>query len=184
MKVLLIFLWSFVVPLGGNCFYIELYGTVVEHFSGDPMKGVQVRVLVDGAQVFFKETKGNGKFKFVIDRETEYLVEFAKEYFVTKRVALNTKGIPPMSDIPFFEIELEMDLFPFVEGVDYSVLDEPMGMATYDDRIRNMRWDNKYKKRQAALYNKFWYQYEKAFNAPRSKKEKLPEQPEIWPPKE
>lgn len=173
-----------ILPFTSSAFYIELYGTVVEHFSSDPMKDVYVRVYAEGSQVFFKRTKGNGKFKFQIDREKEYVIEFTKLHFVTKRVAIDTRNIPPMSDIPFFEIELEMDMFPFVEGVDYTVLEQPLGSAQYDDNLRNMRWDNKYKQKMAALYNRFWYEYERAFNGKRLKPESQPKGPENWPPKE
>lgn len=184
MRTLVLSIVMVLLPVLCSAFYIELYGTVREYFSADPMKDAEVRVYSDGSQVFFKKTKANGKFKFRIERERDYLIEFSGKNMVTKRVAINTQGIPAMSDIPFFEIELEMDLFPFVEGVDYSVMEQPLGRASYDDRIKNIRWDNKYKKRQAALYNRFWYEYEKAFNGPRPKPEKQPAQPTAWPPKE
>jgi len=107
----------------------------------------------------------------------------SKEHCVTKRLGSDTRNIPPDSDVPFFEMELEIDLFPYVEGVDYSVMEFPLGIAHYDNTIKNMNWSSKHSRKMAALYNKFWYDYEKAFYSKRRKPEAKPENPESWPPK-
>ena len=169
------------LPLLSSAFYIELKGQVIEHFSSDPLKNVYVRVYADGAQRFFKKTKGNGKFKFNIERETVYTIEFHMEHMVAKMVQIDTRDIPAMTDVPFFQIELEIDLFPYIDGLDYSVFREPLGKAKYDNSLKNISWDKLYARKQKAAFNKFWWHYEKAFYARTPKREKMPKAPQNWP---
>lgn len=166
-------------PLRSKAFHIELYGQVLEHFSSDPLKAVFVRVYIGGTQKFFKKTTANGKFRFRIEREEEYIIEFTMEHMVSKRLLINTKNIPAQSEIPFYEMELEMDLFPYVEGIDYEVLDQALGKAYYDKNRKNMVWDSAYKKNYGAKYAKFWWHYERAFYG---KTVKSPKKPKKWPP--
>lgn len=182
MKKHLSLLLLLLLPLISSAFHIELYGQVVEHFSNDPMKDVYVRVYADGDQKFFKRTKANGKFRFRIERETVYTIEFVKEHLITKKLQIDTRNIPAVPDVPFFEMELEMDLFPFVDGVDYAVLDEPLGKAEYDTQLRNMTWNSQYRKEYSAKYSKFWWHYERAFYSKNTKREKSPKKPKNWPP--
>ncbi len=181
MKKHLTLLLILLVPMISSAFYIELYGQVVEHFSSDPMKDVYVRVYADGAQKFFKRTKANGKFKFRIERETLYTIEFVREHMITKKLQVDTRNIPAVPDAPFFEMELEMDLFPYVEDVDYSVFKEPLGLAEYDVSLKNMSWNTSYRKKHAAMYAKFWWHYERAFYKKNTNYEKAPKKPQNWP---
>lgn len=169
------------LPLVSHAYYIELYGQVIEHFSSDPLKKVYVRVYSDGAQEFFKTTKGNGAFSFKIERDKVYTVEFVKKYLVTKTVQVDTRNMPDDIDgVPFFGLELEIDLFPYLNGLDYSVFKKPLGKAKYSKPLNNFSWDKKYALQQKMAYNKFWSTYEKAFFGKPVKYEEMPKKPKNW----
>ena len=169
------------LPIFSSAFYIELFGQVIEHFSTDPVKDVYIRVYADDVQKFFKRTKSNGKFKFQLEREVVYTIEFVKEYMITKKLQVDTRNIPAVPDAPFFEMELEMDLFPYVEEVDYGIFKEPLGLAKYNAALGNMSWDGAYKRKYGAMYANFWWHYERAFYEKRTKHEKIPQKPQNWP---
>lgn len=184
-SILLLFL-----ALHVHGFHIELKGVVTEHFSGDPLKKVKVYVYEDGEQKFFQLTKSSGKFSFMIDRESNYTVEFTREHFVTKRVTIDTHGIPAIPDVPFFEMFVQMALFPELEGVDYELFEKPLGHAVYRSTIKNMAWDGEYDKKMTPLVKRFLHDYERAFwrkerglePVPSRETQRTPKAPDTWPP--
>ena len=92
-------------------FYVKLSGIVTDHFSGDPVKGAQVRLLKAGKYESEAVTKGDGRYELTLDRGWRYAVWYSAEGMVTKHVNIDTEEVPPYPDVPFFEMDVQMTLF-------------------------------------------------------------------------
>ena len=153
-------------------FYIRLYGLVTEHFTGEPMKGVLVRVLRDSIPLDEVTTKGNGQYEFFMDRGAAYTIWFSRQDLVTKHVRIDATEIPVFPDVPFYEMDVQMTLFTWVEGMDYSVFDQPLGEALYKHSVRNLSWNVEYTEKLRPIIAEAMDGYEKLVNkgVPRKKK--------------
>ena len=124
-----------------QAFYVEMHGVVTDYFTGDPVKEVQVRMVKDGIERETVITKRDGKYNFILDRGYTYLVWFYKNGMVTKHVKIDATGIPPIPDVPYFELDVQVTLFTWVEGVDFTVFEQPIGLAEYVHSVRKLTWD-------------------------------------------
>ncbi|MEZ4756559.1 MAG: hypothetical protein R2817_07025 [Flavobacteriales bacterium] len=127
-----------------SAFHIRLHGIVTEHFSGDAMKGVQVRLVKDSVERETVITSGNGKYEIFLERGYDYVVWFHRKDMVTKHVRIDAREIPMFPDVPFYEMDLQITLFEWIEGFDFGLLDAPIGMSAYKHSVRNLNWDISY----------------------------------------
>ena len=125
-------------------FYVELHGVVTDYFTGDPIKDVQVRMVKDGIERETVFTKRDGQYSFILDRGYTYLIWFYKEGLVTKHVKIDANNIPPIPDVPYFDMDVQVSLFSWVEGVDFTVFEQPLGLAEYVHSVRKLTWDIEY----------------------------------------
>lgn len=144
-------------------FSVILSGQVTELFSGDPVKGALVRVMKAGEEDQQRITRGDGRYKFELERGWKYEVWFSKKHMVTKHVVIDTREIPPYPDVPFFEMDLQMTLFPWLADVDLSAFEEALGMAAFKPSVRNMSWDMPYTTQMRPVFSKVMDEYEKTY---------------------
>lgn len=144
-------------------FSVILSGQVTELFSGDPVKSSLVRVLKAGQEDQQQITRGDGRYKFELERGWKYEVWFSKKNMVTKHVVIDTREIPAYPDVPFYEMELQMTLFPWLADVDLSAFDEALGLAAFKASVRNMSWDMPYTTEMRPVFSKVMDEYEKTY---------------------
>lgn len=145
-------------------FNVKLGGKVTEFFSGDAMKGVLVRVLKAGQEDQQRITRADGRYDFVLDRGWKYEVWYSKKGMVTKHVIIDTREIPAYPDVPFYEMDLQMTLFPWIAELDLGAFEEPLGMAAFKASVRNMSWDMPYTQQMRPVFSKVMDEYEKTYN--------------------
>jgi len=97
-------------PSMASAFHIRLYGLVTEHFTGDPMKGVQIRLVKDSIERETLVTVWNGKYELFLERGYEYQIWFHRTDLVTKHVLIDARDIQLFPDVPFYEMDLQMTL--------------------------------------------------------------------------
>lgn len=68
LKVLFVLLALFAFGNAAQAFHIHLYGVVTEHFSGEALKGIQVRLVKDSIERETVVTAWNGKYE--LDRKS------------------------------------------------------------------------------------------------------------------
>jgi len=124
-----------------SAFHIRLHGLVTEHFSGNALKGVQVRLVKDSIERETFITTGSGRYEIFLERGYDYVVWFHRKDMVTKHVRIDARAIPLFPDVPFFEMDLQITLFTWIPDFDFGVLEEPIGMAAYKHSVRNLNWD-------------------------------------------
>lgn len=128
-------------PGSGQAFYIRLHGLITEHFSGMAMKGVQVRLVKDSIDRETIITTGNGKYELFLERGYDYQVWFHRADLVTKHVVIDAREVPLFPDVPFYDMDLQIAMFTWMEGFDFSIFDAPVAKAAYKQSVRNLNWD-------------------------------------------
>lgn len=144
-------------------FNVKLGGQVTELFSGDPIKGTLVRLLKAGQEDQQKVTRSDGRYEFTLERGWKYEVWFSKKNMVTKHVVIDTRDIPPYPDVPFYEMDLQMTLFPWIADLDFKPFEEALGLAAYKANVRNMSWDQPYTEQMRPVFSKVMDEYEKTY---------------------
>ncbi|MBK9273073.1 MAG: hypothetical protein IPM49_00850 [Flavobacteriales bacterium] len=147
MMLLVMLLTGLAAQAQRERFYIRLYGLVTEYFTGDPEKGVLVRVLRDSVPLDETVTRSNGTYEFLLDRGAIYTVWFSRKDLVTKHVRIDAREIPVFPDVPFYEMDVQMTMIQWIEGGDYQVFDLPLGEALYKHSVRNLSWNVEYTER-------------------------------------
>ena len=151
-------------PQRAGAFYIQLHGQVTDYFSGDGLKGMQVRLVKDSIDRETVVTGRKGEYELVLERGYEYVVWFSGQGRVTKHVRIDTREVPPIPDVPFFDMDLQMTMCLWIDGVDFSILDQPIAEASYKHSIRNLTWDTEHTERVRKRLSKVMADYEHAFH--------------------
>jgi len=164
-------LLAVVLLLGMNspadAFHIHLYGTVTEHFTGEALKGVQIRLVKDSIERESVITTWNGKYELYLERGYDYQVWFSRKDMVTKHVRIDAREIPLYPDVPFFEMDLQMTAVEWVEDFDFSAFDAPVALAEYKHSVRNLNWNTDYTDRRRTELARVMVQYERHLAAKR-----------------
>ena len=89
---------------------------------------------------------GKSDMKLVLKPNCDYILEFNKPGYITKKISFSTK-IPAgrlkqgMDDFPF-----KIHLFPQVDDVNIVVFNQPVGIIYYDRLIDDLNFDTDYTK--------------------------------------
>lgn len=147
-NVFLLALFS-VLQIGvfGQSEIILIHGGVKDTESMKKMEGVTVKVFQNGKELESVTTSGSGKYEFELPLGFNYIIQFSKQDFVTKKLEMNTKGIP-MEDLEGgFQMTVDMSLFAMLEGFNTSILDAPIGKASFDPVRNSVEFDYDYTSR-------------------------------------
>lgn len=148
-----------------NAFHIRMHGLVSEYFTGDGLKQVQVRLVKDSIEreTVFTDWKGN--YEIYLERGYDYQVWFYRKDMVPKYVRIDAREIPLFPDVPFYDMDVQITLFAFIERFDFELFDRPVGMASYKHSVRNLSWDIEYTERMRAETERVMVLYERAIGA-------------------
>lgn len=123
---------------------ISIYGVVRDHSDNKKIPNVDIVVFENGKKLFTKKTNLNGKYDFVLEFNKTYKIEYIYPYYVTKYLTINATDVPDIDRIGGFEMNIDMTLFKEIEGLDVSLLKDPIGKAQFDASKGEMAWDMAY----------------------------------------
>lgn len=165
--LLFVVLWWSLLPCAGQKppqrFYVQLSGVVTDHFTGDPVKGALVRLLKAGKQEAEVITRSDGRYSFELDRGWHYSVWYSCDGRITKYVDVNTEGVPAYPDVPYYEMDVQMTLFLWIDDFDFSLFQQPIAEASYKQSVRNLSWDGEYTEHMRTRLSQVMDEYEKAY---------------------
>lgn len=102
--------------------------------EGD-FSNVKITLYRDSEQVSVRNVAKNGKFSYTLDFGYDFIFEFSKEDFVTKKIRIST--YVPQSvlerDSRFPPCKFSIELFRFFPGIDLSIFDQPIGVIMYNN---------------------------------------------------
>jgi len=93
------------------------------------------------------KTPTTGKFTFMLLPDNDYLIEISKVGYVSKKISISTKDVPAdkvKKGFPPYPIQIS--LFKEIEGLDVSILEQPIGKVKYDEKKDNFYEDQTYTK--------------------------------------
>jgi tetratricopeptide (TPR) repeat protein len=120
--------------------YLEVRGT--SEMDMEPLARATASLYEGNTMVKSMQTAGDGSFSFRLEINKEYTIVLEKEGLVSKRISFNTAM--PDEEKGAWMNEFSMGLVKRCEGVDYSVLKEPVDKVSFDNKRREFVSDKEY----------------------------------------
>ena len=116
-------------------------GSLKHEETKQRLDNVTVSVLSGGVAFDEIEVDRNGTYFLDLPLRNDYMIVFRAEGMVAKRVAINSANTP-VGELPDgFMFDLDMSLFDVIEGFDESIMETPIGIASFDDRSGRIQFD-------------------------------------------
>jgi len=115
-------------------------------YRDSKIEGAVIKLFQENLVVKKYVTKSNGKFKFLLFGESEYMIEVSKDKFVTERISINTKVDGPIFANPMFQFSIDLMKASKFEGIDLSRMDFPTALIKYDRKLEDYSYDKAYAK--------------------------------------
>lgn len=149
-----IILFAFgVLPLlaGAQTWQFPFTGKI-EEFDEKKQKDVSLEAALvtlykGGSLLNQTTTQSNGKFKFVLDPNTDYTLTVTKNGYIMKKFTINTFNVPDeRSKEGFAGMDITVVLFKTYPGLDYSCLDKPIAKISYNSSkdVEDFDYDRAY----------------------------------------
>ncbi len=139
---------------------VYVYGTVKDYTTAKKLDGVTVTVFKDGTKFASVVTSANGKYEYNLDYGYEYKLLFEKPGMVGKNVTINTRSIPEEQRVGGLAMNVEMTLFTDIPGIDYTILQQPIGKSKYDPGTQMLAWDLQYTEQMRAELDRLQKEYD------------------------
>ena len=119
---------------------LRVQGHARDAFTRLPMRDVVVVLECDGVRTEQRTTRIDGFYRFDVPVGSRYLIRFEKVGLVPRHVVFDTRAVP-REWVDALEADLDMRLFPPLDGMDSALVNAPAGTATWDPAGENMVWD-------------------------------------------
>ena len=132
---------------------VSIFGVVRDHDDNKKISGVSIEVKQDGNKYNTLSSNASGKYEFVISFDHDYEIIYTYPDYVTKFLTIDTRNVPSEEKEGGYEMNIDMTLFRRIEGLDVSILDNPIGKAQFDQGEGKMGWDMDYTRQMQAQIN-------------------------------
>ncbi len=125
---------------------LYLYGKVRDFITGGPAWPFAV-VAVDAHDTTYAvraRTNAQGRYELLLHAGRQYVVVYHADRQLPKYVLIDARGPSATQWKDGFAMQVDMMLVPPVEGVDASVLKEPVGRCAFDRATGGFGWDKAY----------------------------------------
>ena len=139
---------------------VTVFGTVKDNVSQRKLEGVTITVYKNGAKLLEVQTNASGKYEVNLDYGSDYKVMCAKTGFVGKNITIDTRNVPEEERAGGHGMNIDFTMMVEIQGVDYSILNEPFGKAKYVGAAGNFEWDMEYTARMRDAQARLMKEYE------------------------
>ncbi|RLD63804.1 MAG: hypothetical protein DRJ01_02725 [Bacteroidetes bacterium] len=136
--------------------YLEVKGTAKS--DRRVIKNAKIEIYRNFVKVKTITTDESGKFDFKLDLNRNYIVKFVKKGLVSKKVSFIT--VLPKDEIGIWTYRFSIDLFPMVEGLDISILENPIAKIKYNEVYGEFDFDEEYTEEMFKKIENLLNQYE------------------------
>lgn len=137
--------------------YVEVKGTV--KLDRTALSGAKIDIY-DGQTFVRSHTVDNsGKFTTRLDLNKIYTLEVRKQGYFTKKLEINTKV--PKEDVGIWDYRFTMNMIVFIEGIDMSLLNQPIGKIMFVNDFGEFDYDEDYTKAMQRKLDQLMREYEK-----------------------
>ena len=113
----------------------------------EKLDGVSITVYQNDRFFAKTVTEGSGKFRFLLNYDFDYVIEFSKPGYVSKKVTVNTEGVPPEDqDFGHEYGGWELSLFTAEDGMDMTLFAKPFVKISYNADLKKFEHDVEYTK--------------------------------------
>ncbi len=153
---------------GSKSWKVNVDGTVKDEDSKNPIESAKVELYKDTTFIKLIYTSEKGKYAFFLDPDMTYTVKVSMNGYASKLITINTRNVPDDTDVNgSFKVKMQVSLYNLIPGVDFSLLNKPIGSIFYDKDEKN--FDYSVDKEMSFKLEQLQANYEK------SKKEKAVE---------
>ena len=117
--------------------YLEIRGNA--ELKMKPVSKATIDLYEGSKKIKTVQTGSGGSFSFKLEMNKDYTVAVSKKGYVQKKIKFNTKI--PDEQLGIWVREFAIGLVEYCEGVDYSVLDEPVDVIKYSVRKKDFESD-------------------------------------------
>ena len=135
--------------------YLKIKGRVVEN-NANALVGAKAILYKNSVKIDEKYASKDGRFFFTLELNQRYLVEVTKPYFITKKISFSTSVPPDLKVI--YPYKFTINIFKYIEGIDYSVLKRPIGHVKYYSEANKFDYDEDYTNSIMAKLEKLYEQ--------------------------
>lgn len=139
---------------------VYVYGTVKDYVSSKKLDGITVTVFKNGGKLAEVVTNASGKYEFNLDYGSDYKLMYSRAGMVSKNISIDTKNIPEEERVGGHGMNVEMTLFTELPGIDFSVLQQPIGKAKFDPTTKEVTWDLQYTEQVRAEIQRLMKEYD------------------------
>ncbi|HQQ94827.1 MAG TPA: hypothetical protein PLQ93_09745 [Bacteroidia bacterium] len=124
---------------------LRFQGNVSEERSR--LSGVSLQIAKSGRVVNNVITDASGNYAFELPMNGDFMITVSKEGYVSKKFSVSTMGVPgEKANSRFPIIEASLTLFKRMEGIDYSLLSQPVNKYYYNIDRDNFEYDENHLK--------------------------------------
>ena len=146
LLLLTVMLFSFVQGNAQAPWTLDFDGKIKNETTGDKLDGTTITIKRNGSTWKTLTVDKSGKFSFSLEPDAEYTIIFSKPGFVSKKIYVNTKNVPPEEATYGFDFPMQMNLFEEIEGLDVSILNQPIAKISFDPNSGYFDFDPSYTK--------------------------------------
>lgn len=139
---------------------VMVYGTVKDMSTAKKLDGVTVSVFKNGAKLVDVNTNASGKYEVNLDYGADFKIMCSKPGYVGKNITIDTRNVPDEERQGGHGMNIDFTMMAEIQGVDFSVLQEPFGMAKYEKSTGNFEWDMEYTARMRDAQARLLKEYE------------------------
>ncbi|HYX07875.1 MAG TPA: hypothetical protein VE912_14185, partial [Bacteroidales bacterium] len=140
--------------------YLEIRGMVDQEMQ--PLSGAEVELLENGNQIDRLVTGPNGTFSFKLNFDEIYVVAVSKNGLVRKKIEFNTSI--PDGTAGVWVTEFAMSLFAPCQGLDLSLLEQPVAKIYFNEKREEFEPDRNYSTKALPRFDKLMEKNENCKN--------------------
>lgn len=126
---------------------LELRGKVMlmaDNEQRSPIPDAQVEIVREGQVLSVVHVNDSGRYDIELPLDYLYLLNYSAEGMVHKSIEIDTRYMPLNVQSGGFAMDIDMSLFEAIPGVDFSILDQPIGKCKYDEDSNAIEFDFDY----------------------------------------
>lgn len=123
---------------------VFLDGVTTDYYTGDAISGINISAVAEGKTIASGTSDGKGEYKIVLEYDKEYVVTFSKPGFITKKIVMNTFGVPDKRRQKVPDMVAEITMVQPNNCIKAEMLDKPIGRAKYFANKNVIDWDMDY----------------------------------------
>ncbi len=99
--------------------------------NDEPIRRADISVMQNNIVIMETRTNRRGNFSIELPIDNDYVAIFSADGYASKRIRFDTRLPDDFSGFNTFYFEFLVELFPAVDGVDYSLLEQPFIEISY-----------------------------------------------------